>query len=122
MDGSPKHGTPKGIKRANDDDSGQLPSKVPKLHTNALSIHGNMTSACVQLQQTVRRLLGNTSPESVLSSMLSLSSVQDIIYAFNGMHEALEGITEAVNSLPSVYASDFQLYPQLYLFEINVTH
>ena len=30
-----------------------------------------------------------TSPESVLSSMLSLSSVQKIIDAFNGTHEAL---------------------------------
>ena len=59
----------------------------------------------------VRRLLGNTSPESVLSSMLSLSSVQNIIDAFNGMHEALEAITK-VNSLPPVYANDFPALPR----------
>jgi hypothetical protein len=72
-----------------------------------LYVHSNITGACVQLQQAVQQLLDNTFPESVLSSMLSLSSVQNIIGAFNGMHEALEAITEAVNSLPPVYADDF---------------
>jgi hypothetical protein len=92
LNGAAKHDTPK--------------SKVPKLSTptnplsGGLSIHRNITSACVQLRQTVQQLLGNTSPESVLSSMLTLSSVQNIIDAFNGMHEALEAITEAVISLP----------------------
>ena len=81
------------------------PNNIP---SNALSVHRNVTSACVQLQQTVQQLLGNTSPESVLSSMPSLSSVQNIIDAFNGMHaEALEAITEAVNSLPPVYVNNF---------------
>ena len=96
MDGTPKHETPKGIKRVNDDSSGQPPSKVPK-HSNptdspsdGLSIHRNVTSTCVQLQQTVQQLLGNTSPESVLSSMLSLSSVQNIIHAFNGCMRLLK--------------------------------
>ena len=110
MDGSTKHETPKGIKRANDDDSGQSPSKMPKLSTpkttpsNALSVHRNVTSDCVQLQQTVRQLLGNTSPESVLS-------VQNID-AFNDMHESLEAISEAINSLPPVYANDFPALPR----------
>ena len=117
MDGAHKHETPKGIKRANDDDSGQPPSKVLKLGTpnnapsNGLFLHRNITSACGQLQQTVRQLLGNTSPESVLSSMLSLSSVQNIIDAFNGMHEALEAMTKAVNLLPPVYVNDFPALP-----------
>ena len=31
----------------------------------------------------------------------------NIADAFNGMHEALEAITEAVNSLPSIYAKIF---------------
>ena len=70
-----------------------------------------MTNACVQLQQTVQRLLGNTSPESVLSSMLLLNSVQNIIDAFNGMHEALEAIIELVNSLPPVYVNNFPVLP-----------
>ena len=128
MDGAHKHEIPKGIKRANDDDCGQPPSKVLKLRTpdnapsNGLFVHRDIISACGQLQLTVRQLLGNTSPESALSSMLSLSSVQNIIDAFNGMHEALEAIAESVNSLLPVYVNDFQLYPQLYLLETNVTH
>ena len=104
VDRFPKHETSRGIKRANDDDNEQSPSKMPKLGipsitpSNALSVHRNVTNACGQLQQTVRQLLGNTSPESVLSSMLSLNSVQNIIDAFNGMHEALE----AINDFPAL--------------------
>ena len=71
VDRFPKHGTSRGIKRANDDDDEQSPSKMQKLGvpsitpSNALSIHRNVTNACVQLQQTVRQLLGNTSPGRV---------------------------------------------------------
>ena len=44
--------------------------------------------------------------------MLSLSSVQNIIHAFNGIHEVLEAISEAINSLPPVYANDFPALPR----------
>ena len=60
-----------------------------------------MSSNCSRVEQ----LLGAT-PEAVLSSMLSLNSVQDIIDLLNGMHEALEAIAQAVNALPPVYAND----------------
>ena len=112
VDSFPKHGTSRGIKRANDDE--QSPSKMPKLGIPSITpsnVHRNVTSVCVQLRQTVQRLLGNTSPESVLSSMLSLNSVQNIIDAFKGMHEALKAIAEAVNSLPPVYVNDFPALP-----------
>ena len=89
------------------DSSGTPPGKVPNMRTlsSTPSAYSNVTSACVQLHLRVQQLLG-TSPESVLSSMLSLSSVQSIIDLFNGMHEALEAIAEVVNSLPPVYAAD----------------
>ena len=50
------------------------------------------------------------SPEAVLSSMLSLNSVQDID-SLNGMHEALEAIAQAVNALPPVYVNDLPGLP-----------
>ena len=90
---------------------------MPKLSTpsstlsNGPSAHSNVTSACVQLHLRVQQLL-NTTPKSVLSSVLSLSSVQSIIDSFNGMREVLEAIAEAVNSLPSVYAVEF---PRLHM-------
>lgn len=43
--------------------------------------------------------------------MLSLNSIQSIIDSLNGMHEALEAIEEAVNTLPAVYAADFPALP-----------
>ena len=121
MDSAPKHERrhlPNGTKRTNSDSSGQPPSKVPKLstHTNtpsnnySPSIHSNITGACTQLQQRVQTLLG-TSPQSVLSSMFSLNSIQSIIDSLNGMHEALEAIVEAVNALPAVYATNFLTLP-----------
>ena len=54
-----------------------------------------------------KQCLANTSPESVLS-LIEL----DIIDAFNGMHAALKAITESVNSLPTIYASDFPALPR----------
>ena len=58
----------------------------------------------------MQQLLG-ASPQSVLSSMLSLNSVQDIIDSLNGMHEALEAIAQAINALPPVYANKFTALP-----------
>ena len=58
----------------------------------------DVTSACVQLQQRVQHLLG----ETVLSSVLSLSSV----------HEALEAIAQVVNALPPVDANDLPGLPR----------
>ena len=76
------------------------PSNSPSV--DGLSVHSNITSVCVQLQQRVQQLLG-ASPEAVLSSMLSMNSVQDII---DGMHE------QAVNALPPVYANDLLSLPR----------
>ena len=58
----------------------------------------------------MQQLLG-VSLEAVLSSMLSLNSVQDIIDSLNGMHEALESI-QAVNALPPVYANELPGLPR----------
>lgn len=67
----------------------------------------------------MQQLLG-ASPEAVLSSMLSLNSVQDIIDSLNCMHEAFEAIAQAVNALPPVYANDF---PALHrLLQTSFTH
>ena len=56
-------------------------------------------------------MLGYTSPHSVLLSLPSLSSVQNIIDSLNGMHDALETTAEAVNALPAVFAADFPALP-----------
>ena len=111
LDNVPKRGRGRPRKRPISDSNGQPPSKVPKLSTpsstpsnspsvDGLSVRSNITSACAQLQQRVQQLLG-ASPEAVLSSMLSLNSVQDID-SLNGMHEAFEAIAQAVNALPPV--------------------
>ena len=122
LDSAPKCGRGRPCKRPNSNNCGQPCSKVPKLlsipsntPSNSTSIdgtfvHTNITSACVQLQQRVQQLLG-ASPQSVLSSMLSLNSVQDIIDSLNGMHEALEAIAQAINALPPVYANNFTALP-----------
>ena len=80
LDSVPKRGRGRPSKRPNSNNSGQLCSKVPTLlstpsntPSNSISIdgtsvHTNITSACVQLQQRVQQLLG-ASPQSVLSSI-----------------------------------------------------
>ena len=91
--------------------------KVPKLSTPSStpstgepSVHNNVTSACVQLLQRAQQLLG-ASPQSVLTTTLSLNSIQEVTDSLNGMHEAFEAIVQAV-TLPLVYATNFPTLPR----------
>ena len=85
---------------------------VPKWNTPSNpSINSTINSSCAQFQQTVHTLLGGTSPPSILSAMLSLNSVTSIIVALNGMGEAIEAIVQALNALPTTFATDFPRLP-----------
>ena len=97
-----------GTKRANSEGSDGLPrSKLPKLNTPSdPSINSTINSSCAQFQRTVHTLLGGTAPLSILSAMLSLNSVTNIIVALNGMGEAIEAIVQALNALPTTFATD----------------
>ena len=94
----PKYGRGRPPKRANSDSCGQPPSKVLKLSTFSNSpstdepcVHSNINIACIHLLQRVQQLLG-ASPQSVLTTTLSLNSIQEVIHSLNGMHEAFEVI------------------------------
>ena len=114
----PKYGRGRPPKRANSDSSGQPPSKVLKLSTFSNSpstdepcVHSNINIACIHLLQRVQQLLG-ASPQSVLTTTLSLNSIQEVIHSLNGMHEAFEVIVQAVNALPPVYATNLPALPR----------
>ena len=48
---------------------------------------------------------------TILSAMLSLNSVTNIIVALNGMGEAIEAIVQALNALPTTFATDLPRLP-----------
>ena len=102
-----------GTKRANGEGSDGLPqSKIPKLNTPTNpSVNSTINSSCAQFQQIVHTLLGGTSPPSILSAMFSLNSVTSIIVALNGMGDAIEAIVQALNALPTTFATDFPCLP-----------
>ena len=102
----------KGIKRGNSKvGNEQPPTKIPKVDTNIdPHVCGNPSLASTSLSVSqflvsVQSLLGFTSPEAILFSLGLLNSVQGIIDTLNSMSTALESVAQAVNALPTPFAS-----------------
>ena len=103
--------SPPNTTRKRENDSSETPQcKVTKVntparpHTNA----GAPNRVYAALHATVFSCLSNRSPHSVLTSM---SSVRDIIDAFNSISAGLDLIVESVNALPPLYADDSPQLP-----------
>lgn len=103
-----------GIKRDNNGDSSDHPpSKAPKLNTRAnkspqvYSVPSLPSTTCTaqHFLTRVQSLLGGTSPHSIFLLVLSLNSVQSIRDSLNSMGTAVEAMIQAVNVLPTPFAS-----------------
>ena len=79
-------------------------TKVPKLNGDPQP----PVSPCVrEFQALVDRTLCGRAPQSILSSLCSLNSVPSISGSLNARGTALEAIVQALNALPTPYASSF---------------